>query len=89
MDTSVKVAYLNIHSLVDKLEEILDDPVFPFGDLLIFGETWLNEEDELSLQAILPTYNKENCYLNKYTHSLNNRGWGKELLPSLKKKSSH
>ena len=57
---SIKVAYLNIHSLRDKLEDIIADPFFAFGDLLIFGETWLEQDDELNLEAVLPNnYNKE------------------------------
>ena len=76
---SVKVFYLNIHSLKDKLEDIVADPVLAFGDLLIFGETWLEEHETLSLEAVLPNYNYKDCYLKEYKVHLNNRGRGKGI----------
>ena len=77
--SSLKVAYLNIHSLRDKFEDIIADPTFAFGDLLVFGETWLEERDELNLAAILPNYNEKPCYLQEYKISLNSRGRGKGI----------
>ena len=53
-DVCLKVCYHNIHSLTDKLKNVLADRIFPFGDLLIFGETWLNAQEELDLEGILP-----------------------------------
>ena len=78
-DESLKVCYHNIHLLKDKLEDILDDPIFPFSDLLIFGETWLQPHEELDLKAVLPIYNKEDSYLKDYQVSLTNIGRGKGI----------
>ena len=61
------------------MEDILDDPIFPFSDLLIFGETWLQLHEELDLKAVLPIYNKEDSYLKDYQVSLTNIGRGKGL----------
>ena len=64
-EKSVKVCFHNIHSLVDKIEDVKADLVFPFGDLLIFGETWLTQGDiqsrnpDSSSNGVLPTnYNR-------------------------------
>ena len=84
---SIKVAYLNIHSLRDKLEDIIADPFFAFGDLLIFGETWLEQDDELNLEAVLPNnYNKESFYLREYKATLNSKGRGKGIAAFYKEK---
>ena len=40
--TSLKVAFLNIHSLLDKIKDIRADPIVHFGDLVIFGEIWIH-----------------------------------------------
>jgi hypothetical protein len=46
-ENSCKILYHNIHSLKDKMEDIKVDLLLPFADLIIFGETWLEtDEDE-------------------------------------------
>ena len=78
-DGSIKVCYHNVHSLKDKFEDILADPIFPFADLIIFGETWLEQNETFDLKAVLPAFNNENSYLKNYQVSLNSQGRGKGL----------
>ena len=50
---SLKVSYLNVHSLRDKIEDIRSDSILMFSDIIILGETWLDvkvDEKDLSLQ---------------------------------------
>ena len=43
LNDSVKILYHNIHSLRDKMDDVKADLTIPFGDLIIFSETWLEE----------------------------------------------
>ena len=65
---SIKVLFHNIHSLNDKLEDVKADLLLPFADVLIFSETWLEEN--------VPT---NELYLNGYQLHLNSRGRGKGI----------
>ena len=42
---SIKVYFLNIHSLRDKIDDVKADPMIYFGDILVFAETWLENDD--------------------------------------------
>jgi hypothetical protein len=76
--------------LMDKIEDIKADPILPFADLIIFGETWLESavsEDDLphsstpnqQLPTLCQIINKETDPLKEYTLHLNSNGRGKGL----------
>ena len=67
---SLRICFLNIHSIRDKIDDIRADPILSYSDLIIFAETWLEKEsqdDDPFLQ------------LNKYKLFLNCFGKGKGL----------
>ena len=51
-EQSLKVCFLNIHSLRDKIDDIRADPILLFSDILVFGETWLEENTKDNDQSI-------------------------------------
>lgn len=76
---SYKVVYLNIHSLNDKFEDVKADLIFPFADLIIFGETWLKNEEESNEYVREDTLRNSSLNLNEYQAHFNSKGNGKGL----------
>ena len=72
-----KVCWLNICSLQAKIDDIRTDPILHYGDVIIFGETWLNAETESEDPAL---------QLNGYKLHLNSVGRGKGLAVYYKEK---
>ena len=70
LEDSLKISYLNINSLRSKIDEVKADPNFPFADIIIFGETWLEESTEATVSDL---------QLHGYQLHLNNAGRGKGL----------
>ena len=70
LEDSLKISYLNINSLRAKMEEVKADPTFSFADIIIFGETWLEEATEATVTEL---------QLPGYQLRLNNAGRGKGL----------
>ena len=56
LDGSLKISYLNVGSLRAKMEDIKADPNFAFADIIIFGETWLEEHTQATVELQLPGY---------------------------------
>lgn len=65
---SIKIASLNINSLLPKLCEIREDPILNYADLLCFSETWLKHNN-------LDT----DLNINELKLHLNSKGRGKGL----------
>ena len=70
LEDSLKISYLNINSLRAKMDEVKADPNFSFADIIIFGETWLEESTEATVSDL---------QLPGYQLHLNNAGRGKGL----------
>ena len=47
----LKIAYHNIHSLQNKIDDVQSDKILAFSDVLIFGETWLPESVDTVILA--------------------------------------
>jgi hypothetical protein len=77
-----KVIYLNICSLLDKIEDVKADPILPYGDIIVLGETWLDPERDL-FPALCQTNNNivpnPSLHLDGYKLHLNSSGRGKGL----------
>ena len=67
---AIKVYFNNIQSIRDKIGDIKADPIPFFADVIIFAETWLD-------QNICST--DQQLTLNEYSLSLNSVGRGKGL----------
>ena len=67
---SVKVYFQNIHSLKDKILDILGDHMIFFGDILVFAESWLFPEEQEDIPLL---------QINNFKLHLNSIGRGKGL----------
>ena len=70
LQDSLKMSYLNINSLRAKMDDVKADLNFSFADIIIFGETWLDETTEANVSDL---------QLPGYQLHLNNAGRGKGL----------
>ena len=49
------ISYLNIRSLKSKVKDIQDDEYLPISNIISFGETWLNPNDDVQLDGFRGT----------------------------------
>ena len=77
-DEKMKIAILNCHSLVDKINDIVKDQMMLFADVLCFSETWIKQDCNLK-ELIIPGYE---------TH-LNSVGLGKGIATYFKSKKAY
>ena len=91
---SYKIMYHNIHSLMDKIEDVGADTLLTFADVMIFGETWLaknaSSEELPALRHILQndhSLNEDSSFLQikGYELHLNSIGRGSGLAAYFKK----
>jgi hypothetical protein len=67
-DKSTKVFFHNIHSLTNKIDDLQEDPIQTFADVVIFAETWLPYETDngnISLHIEGTTLHLNSCGTGK------------------------
>jgi hypothetical protein len=69
-DKSAKIFFHNIHSLRDKMDDLREDPIQAFADVIILGETWLHRETTNADMSL---------HIEGTSLHLNNMGHGKGL----------
>ena len=88
---SCKIMYHNVHSLLDKIEDVRADTLLTFSDMMIFGETWLETNQSSgeppALCHILNNDNRDFSVLQiqGYELHLNSIGRGKGIATYFKK----
>ncbi len=55
-ENQIKIAALNIYNLKSNIEDLRSDHSMKNADLILLGETWINEEDEKSQNLKIETY---------------------------------
>ena len=78
LEDSLKISYLNINSLMAKMDDVKADANLSFADIMLFGETWLDQATDATTDLQLPGYELH----------LNNAGRGKGLATYYKRDKS-